>query len=135
MGLGLGFFATPALSAAVSNAPESKVGMASGIIKMTSTLGAAFGIAVVTTVYSTLEINHTHMAATITLLSGACMVISAFIVAFLVIPKQHRQSLTFHSLGRQYLLTKLGRGPNKEISKKFTKQKSKLGRGPNKGNF
>ena len=59
--IGLGFFATPALSTAVSNAPESKVGMASGIIKMTSTLGAAFGIAVVTTVYSTLEINHTHL--------------------------------------------------------------------------
>lgn len=90
IGLGLGFFATPALSTAVSNAPESKVGMASGIIKMTSTLGAAFGIAVVTTVYSTLEINHTpHMAATIALIVGACMVISAFIVAFLVIPKQH----------------------------------------------
>ena len=58
IGLGLGFFATPALSTAVSNVPAEKVGTDSGIIKMTSTLGAAFGIAVVATVYITLSVNH-----------------------------------------------------------------------------
>ncbi|MBI5974865.1 MFS transporter [Staphylococcus canis] len=90
IGLGLGFFATPALSTAVSNAPAEKVGMASGIIKMTSTLGAAFGIAVVTTVYATLSVNHTpHFSATIALIVGASMVIIAFIVAFTVIPKHN----------------------------------------------
>ncbi|EKU50049.1 MFS transporter [Staphylococcus massiliensis] len=90
IGLGLGFFATPALSTAVSNAPSEKVGMASGIIKMTSTLGAAFGIAVVTTVYATLAATQTpHVAATIALLVGAFMVLTAFIVAFSVIPKSN----------------------------------------------
>ncbi|MCS4485594.1 MFS transporter [Staphylococcus americanisciuri] len=88
IGLGLGFFATPALSTAVSNAPAEKVGMASGIIKMTSTLGAAFGIAVVTTVYTSLVATHTpHLAATIAFISGAALVGLAFLAAWLIIPK------------------------------------------------
>ncbi|MCT1926851.1 MFS transporter [Staphylococcus pasteuri] len=90
IGLGLGFFATPPLSTAVSNVPEEKVGTASGIIKMTSTLGAAFGIAVVTTVYSTISIyNDTHFAATIAFIVGACMVLVAFIAAFILVPKRN----------------------------------------------
>lgn len=90
IGLGLGFFATPALSTAVSNVPSEKVGMASGIIKMTSTLGAAFGIAVVTTVFSTLsEYCSAHYSATIALIIGASMVLLAFVVALTIIPKQN----------------------------------------------
>lgn len=89
IGLGLGFFATPALSTAVSNAPEEKVGMASGIIKMTSTLGAAFGIAVVTTVYTSLVSTHTpSFAATIAFISGATLVGLAFLAAWRIIPNQ-----------------------------------------------
>ncbi|KIX90815.1 quinolone resistance protein [Staphylococcus microti] len=88
IGLGLGFFATPALSTAVSNAPAEKVGMASGIIKMTSTLGAAFGIAVVTTVYASLVSTHTAaVAATFAFISGAILVGLAFLAAFIIIPK------------------------------------------------
>lgn len=88
IGLGLGFFATPALSTAISHAPAEKVGMASGIIKMTSTLGAAFGIAVVTTVYGTLvQTTSPSHAAMIALITGAVLVLTAFLAALFIIPK------------------------------------------------
>jgi MFS transporter, DHA2 family, multidrug resistance protein len=45
-GVGLGFYATPSTDAAVSNVPGSKAGSASGIYKMASSLGAAFGVAI-----------------------------------------------------------------------------------------
>ncbi|WP_436964607.1 MFS transporter [Staphylococcus xylosus] len=40
-GLGLGFYATPSTDMAISNSPEDKVGVASGIYKMASPLGGA----------------------------------------------------------------------------------------------
>ncbi len=90
IGLGLGFFATPALSTAVSNVPAEKAGTASGIIKMTSTLGAAFGIAVVTTIYTALSVNHPpYLAATIAFIVGAGLVFIAFIAAYCLIPKKN----------------------------------------------
>lgn len=45
-GFGLGCYATPSTDTAVVNAPENKVGVASGIYKMGSSLGGAMGIAV-----------------------------------------------------------------------------------------
>ena len=50
-GLGLGFYATPSTDTAISNSPEDKVGVASGIYKMASSLGGAFGIALSGTLY------------------------------------------------------------------------------------
>jgi len=44
-GIGLGFYATPSTDAALSNVPNDKAGAASGIYKMASSLGAAFGVA------------------------------------------------------------------------------------------
>lgn len=83
-------FATPALSTAVSNVPAEKAGTASGIIKMTSTLGAAFGISVVTTIYTALSVNHpAYLAATIAFIVGAGLVFIAFIAAYCLIPKKN----------------------------------------------
>jgi DHA2 family multidrug resistance protein-like MFS transporter len=45
-GIGLGVYATPSTDAALSNVPEDKAGSASGIYKMASSLGAAFGVAI-----------------------------------------------------------------------------------------
>lgn len=42
-GVGLGFYATPSTDAALSNVPNDKAGAASGIYKMASSLGAALG--------------------------------------------------------------------------------------------
>ena len=43
-GLGLGLFATPSTDTAISHSPEEKVGVASGIYKMASSIGGAFGV-------------------------------------------------------------------------------------------
>ena len=45
-GVGLAFYATPSTDAALSNLPESQAGSGSGIYKMASSLGAAFGVAI-----------------------------------------------------------------------------------------
>lgn len=56
-GLGLGIYATPSTDTAASNAPDDKIGSASGIYKMASSLGSAFGVAISATVYATLSIT------------------------------------------------------------------------------
>jgi DHA2 family multidrug resistance protein-like MFS transporter len=45
-GIGLGFFATPAVDTAMGNAPLEKAGIAGGIFKMASSLGASMGVAI-----------------------------------------------------------------------------------------
>ncbi|WP_394274386.1 MFS transporter [Staphylococcus hyicus] len=51
-GLGLGLYATPSMDTAIANADEEHIGMASGIYKMSSSLGNAFGIALSTTIFA-----------------------------------------------------------------------------------
>ncbi|MFC4024470.1 MFS transporter [Oceanobacillus longus] len=63
-GLGLGMYATPSTDTAVSAAPDDKIGEASGIYKMASSLGNAFGIAISVSVYSTVTtISSVHISA------------------------------------------------------------------------
>lgn len=50
-GLGLGIYATPSTDTAVSNAPSNKVGEASGLYKMASSLGSSFGVAISAAAY------------------------------------------------------------------------------------
>jgi DHA2 family multidrug resistance protein-like MFS transporter len=45
-GIGLGFFATPAVDTAMTNAPLEKAGIAGGLFKMASSLGASMGVAI-----------------------------------------------------------------------------------------
>ena len=47
-------YATPSTDTAVAQAPDDKVGVASGVYKMASSLGNAFGVAISSTVYSVL---------------------------------------------------------------------------------
>ena len=42
-GTGLGLYATPSTDTAVASAPDDKSGVASGVYKMASSLGNAFG--------------------------------------------------------------------------------------------
>src|SRR4029078_10361458 len=53
-GVGLGFYATPSTDAALSNVPSDKAGAASGIYKMASSLGAAFGVAISAALFTSL---------------------------------------------------------------------------------
>lgn len=78
-GTGLGIYATPSTDTAVAQAPDEKVGVASGVYKMASSLGNAFGVAISSTVYSVL-------AAQLNLSLGGFMgVIFNAIVAFLAL--------------------------------------------------
>jgi MFS transporter, DHA2 family, multidrug resistance protein len=64
-GLGLGIYATPSTDTAVTNAPSNKVGEASGLYKMASSLGGSFGVAISAAVYGAIAAaGNVHMAAT-----------------------------------------------------------------------
>lgn len=87
-GGGTGLFATPALSTAVSTTPAEKVGVASGIFKMGSTLGGAFGIAIMTSMFTGVSQSGQTVdtAASIGFVVGTCLVIGGVCASALVIP-------------------------------------------------
>lgn len=91
-GAGTGFFATPALSTAVSTTPPEKIGVASGIFKMGSTLGGAFGIAIITSIYTALSLSgfSIHLAASIAFLAGVVLIFSAVLISAFVIPNSSK---------------------------------------------
>lgn len=53
-GVGLAFYATPSTDAALSNLPAAQAGSGSGIYKMASSLGAAFGVAISAALFTAL---------------------------------------------------------------------------------
>lgn len=87
-GGGTGLFATPALSTAVSTTPPEKVGVASGIFKMGSTLGGAFCIAIMTSIFTgIIQSGHSiHIAAGVGFIMGTCLVLCGVLASALVIP-------------------------------------------------
>lgn len=64
-GIGIGMYATPSLDTSVVHISNDKVGVASGIYKMASSLGYSFGLAISTAVYGTVEAitSNIHLAA------------------------------------------------------------------------
>ena len=104
-GVGLGFYATPSTDAALSNVPNEKAGAASGIYKMASSLGAAFGVAISAALFTSLSGLNTsfaplsdlflgrtdnvgiRFAAAIALLFNVMMVIVAIIAIATTVPR------------------------------------------------
>ena len=103
-GVGLGFYATPSTDAAVSNVPGDKAGSASGIYKMASSLGAAFGVALSAAIFYGLSTMHgispmanifmgktenigVRYAAGLALLFNVFMVVVAIIAILITVPK------------------------------------------------
>ena len=104
-GVGLGFYATPSTDAALSNVPNNKAGAASGIYKMASSLGAAFGVAISAALFTSLNglsksfaslsdlfLGRTdnvgiRFAAAVALLFNVMMVIIAIIAIAMTVPK------------------------------------------------
>ncbi len=103
-GVGLGFYATPSTDAALSNVPGDKAGSASGIYKMASSLGAAFGVAISAAIFYGLSKTEgipsiagifmgrtdniqVRSAAGIGLLFNVFMVVVAIIAIAITIPK------------------------------------------------
>lgn len=108
-GIGLGFYATPSTDAALSNVPSEKAGAASGIYKMASSLGAAFGVATSAAIFTALggvsvslgavsdlflgrsdNIN-IRFAAGIALLFNVLMVVTAIAAILLTVPGEARE--------------------------------------------
>ena len=105
-GIGLGFYATPSTDAALSNVPNDKAGAASGIYKMASSLGSAFGVAISAALFTafrsgdaslipllsdvflgkTSNIN-IRFAAGVALLFNLFMVVVAFVAIARTVPK------------------------------------------------
>lgn len=87
-GLGLGFYATPSTDTAISNAPADKVGVASGIYKMASSLGGAFGVAISASAYAALlSLGYSSaMAATVGLLVNVGFCILSVLSIILLVP-------------------------------------------------
>ena len=107
-GVGLAFYATPSTDAALSSLPENQAGSGSGIYKMASSLGAAFGVAVSAAIFTALSNTDAgrwaagvitfqgsqddlsiRTAAMVALLFNLLMVVASIVVIMLTIP-HHR---------------------------------------------
>lgn len=86
-GLGLGIYATPSTDTAVSNAPDDKIGAASGIYKMASSLGSAFGVAISATVYAMIaNTSGVHAAATGGIITNVVFAVIALLSILFMVP-------------------------------------------------
>nr|WP_238925108.1 MFS transporter [Staphylococcus argenteus] len=86
--IGNGLVATPGLTIAIFSMPNEKVGLATGLYKMSGTLGGAFGIALSTTAFSMLQLNYApSVAATVTFIVSIVLMILGSLSAFIIIPK------------------------------------------------
>lgn len=108
-GLGLAFYATPSTDAALTNLPEEQTGAGSGIYKMASSLGAAFGVAASAAIFTALSESGLEVigaalefsgrqdnlaireAGMIGLAFNALMAIAALISITIFIPKQKKE--------------------------------------------
>ena len=107
-GLGLAFYATPSTDAALTNLPDDKAGAGSGLYKMASSLGAAFGVAASAAIFTALSDSGLEVVGAVVEFSGrqdnlaireagmiglafnALMAIAAVISIIIFIPKQTR---------------------------------------------
>ena len=105
-GLGLAFYATPSTDAALTNLPGDQAGAGSGIYKMASSLGAAFGVAASAAIFTALSETGLEIVGAVIEFSGrqdnlavreagmvglafnALMAIAALISVTIFIPKQ-----------------------------------------------
>lgn len=69
-GLGLAFYATPSTDAALSALPDSQAGAGSGVYKMASSLGAAFGTAIPTAIFAAFQNSGTGFLGSIVNFTG-----------------------------------------------------------------
>lgn len=90
--IGNGLVATPGLTIAIFSMPNEKVGLATGLYKMSGTLGGAFGIALSTTVFSILQLNYApSVAATVTFIVSIVLMILGSLSAYMIIPSFQKQ--------------------------------------------
>lgn len=105
-GVGLGLYATPSTDAAIANVPQENAGSASGIYKMASSIGAAFGVAISAAIFAGLSRANgfgpfaelamgrtdnlaVRFAASMALMSNVLMVAIAIVAIMTTVPKSH----------------------------------------------
>lgn len=87
-GLGLGIYATPSTDTAVSNAPRNKVGSASGLYKMASSLGSSFGVAISVAVYDGIKnMSNLDAAATAGIITNVIFGVLSLLSVLVFIPQ------------------------------------------------
>jgi len=90
-GTGLGIYATPSTDTAVAQAPDEKVGVASGVYKMASSLGNAFGVAISGTIYGVFASQmNMELGGFMGVILNAVIAIIAFFAILLLVPKKAR---------------------------------------------
>lgn len=91
MGIGNGLFATPATSIAVGEAPSDKVGAATAIFKMGSSLGGSLGIAICGALYAMVlssDPESIHKAAQYAIMFCGFALLVASFISMTFIPKK-----------------------------------------------
>ncbi|HBO6125276.1 TPA: MFS transporter, partial [Pseudomonas aeruginosa] len=90
-GTGLGIYATPSTDTAVAQAPDEKVGVASGVYKMASSLGNAFGVAISGTIYGVFASQmNMELGGFMGVILNAVIAVIAFFAILLLVPKKAR---------------------------------------------
>lgn len=89
MGIGFGVSATPSTNIAVGESPEDKVGVASAVYKLASSLGGSFGLAIAIVVYGTAyAMTESYDTAGLAGIStGVVAGILSMVIVFFTIPK------------------------------------------------
>ena len=90
-GIGLGLFATPVTDTALGTLPKERTGAGAGVFKMSSSLGAAIGIAISTSVFLAIRDGNglnseIAMAGTISLGINLAFTLAATLTAAVLIP-------------------------------------------------
>lgn len=90
-GIGLGLFATPITDTALNTLPDNRAGAGAGMFKMSSSLGAALGIAISTSVFtagldSTVSADSVTSAGVFALAINLAFTLFALAAALLLLP-------------------------------------------------
>lgn len=90
-GMGLGMYATPSTDTAISSVPNEKVGVASGIYKMASSLGGALGVAISAAVYNGVSASGNYtLGANLGLMTNILFSLFAILSISFIIPKEKK---------------------------------------------
>ncbi|MGG0815504.1 MFS transporter [Paenibacillus alvei] len=90
-GIGLGMYATPSTDTAVTAAPSDKIGVASGIYKMASSLGGSFGVAISAAVYGTIAASgKLELAASVGLLVNVAFCVLSILSILVLVPSDKK---------------------------------------------
>lgn len=90
-GIGLGIYATPSTDTAISSISNEKVGSASGIYKMASSLGGAIGVAISMAVFSSVAASNMQASVVLGLLVNIVFGVLSILSISFIIPKSKNQ--------------------------------------------